>query len=69
MNSMIKRILAVAMSFVILSVTPLCDAAPKPDTIVLPKVARAAENDKGGKYIKEVRVGMGATDDEAKKEL
>lgn len=65
MKEMMKRITAVCMTFVILSVTPLNDISQK--AISQPRTARAAESD--GKYISEVRIGMGETDEEAKKEL
>ena len=64
MKGMIKRTIAVAMTFVILSITPLNDISPK--VITQPDTARAAES---GKYISEVRIGQGETEDEAKKEL
>ena len=67
MKGMIKRITAVCMTFIILSVTPLNDIAP--GKISQPGTARAAESDKGGKYISEVRIGMGETEEEAKNEL
>ena len=67
MKKMIRRITAACMTFVILSVTPLNDVAPgcatEPDT------AKAAESTSGGKYITDVRIGMGETADEAKNEL
>ena len=66
MKGMIKRITAVCMTFIILSVTPLNDVAP--GKISQPGTARAAESDKGGKYISEVRIGMGETEEEAKNE-
>ena len=65
MKKMMKRITAVCMTFVILSVTPLNDISQK--AILQPRTARAAKSD--GKYISEVRIGMGETDEEAKKEL
>ena len=64
MMKILKRITALSMTFIILSVTPLNDIAPK--AVSLPGTARAAES---GKYIKEIRIGMGETEDEAKKEL
>ena len=67
MKGMIKRITAVCMTFIILSVTPLNDIAP--GKISQPGTARAAESDGGGKYISEVRIGMGETEEEAKNEL
>ena len=67
MKGMIKRITAVCMTFIILSVTPMNDIAP--GKISQPGTARAAESDKGGKYISEVRIGMGETEEEAKNEL
>ena len=67
MKGMIKRITAVCMTFIILSVTPLNDVAP--GKISQPGTARAAQSDKGGKYISEVRIGMGETEEEAKNEL
>lgn len=69
MNGTLKRIIALAMTFVILTITPLCDAAPKSVEAGSPTVARAAEDESGGKYIKDVLVGMGDTEEEAKKEL
>ncbi|HAK58011.1 MAG TPA: hypothetical protein DCP06_03435 [Lachnospiraceae bacterium] len=67
MKGMTKRIIAVCMTFVILSVTPLNDIAPK--EISKPATAMAAEDDKGGKYVSEVRIGQGETEEKAKKEL
>ena len=64
MDRMIKRIIAVWLVFVMALVVPLVNVQP----------AAAAEEDKsekdsGTKYISEVRIGMGETEAEAKKEL
>ena len=67
MKGITKRFIAVCMTFVILSVTPLNEIAP--NEISEPATAMAAGDDKGGKYISEIRIGQGETEDEAKKEL
>ena len=65
MKGLFKKAVSVLMAGVILSITPLCDIAPK--EISVPGTAAAAET--GGRYIKEVRIGMGEDDAQAKKEL
>ena len=67
MKGMMKRIIAVCMTFVILSVTPLNEAAP--GIVSQTDTSKAAESKDGGKYISEIRIGMGSTPDQAKKEL
>ena len=67
MKGMMKRIIAVCMTFVILSVTPLNEAAP--GIVSQTDTSMAAESKDGGKYISEIRIGMGSTPDQAKKEL
>ena len=64
---MMKRIIAVCMTFVILSVTPLNEAAP--GIVSQTDTSMAAESKDGGKYISEIRIGVGSTPDQAKKEL
>ena len=64
MKRIIRRITATIMMLVIFCFTPLADAAPKIQAD--PDVASAA----GEKvYISEVKIGMGETSNEAKKEL
>ena len=67
MKGMMKRIIAVCMTFVILSVTPLNEAAP--GIVSQTDTSMAAESKDGGKYISEIRIGMGSTPDQAKNEL
>ena len=69
MNKILKRITAVAAMLVITSVTSLSGVNPK--AFEEPKVS-AAENETpgtGNKYISQVKIGMGETSNEAKKEL
>ncbi|MBO6108713.1 MAG: hypothetical protein J6P16_04840, partial [Eubacterium sp.] len=58
MKTIAKRLMAMVLIVLMFSISPLCDAAP-----------RSLAAGDGGKYISEVRVGMGETEEEAKKEL
>ena len=66
MKTIAKRLMAMLLIVLMFSISPLCDAAP---------VTRAAGEDSSGgssedgKYISEVRIGMGETEAEAKREL
>ena len=64
MNRMIKRIIAVWLVFVMALVVPLVNVQP-----VAAAEEEKSEKDSGTKYISEVRIGMGETEAEAKKEL
>ena len=58
MKTIVKRLMAMVLVVLMFSISPLCDAAP-----------RSLAAGDGGKYISEVRIGMGETEEEAKKEL
>ena len=66
MKTIAKRLMSMMLVVLMFSISPLCDAA---------RVTRAAGEDssggssEGGKYISEVRIGMGETEAEAKSEL
>ena len=67
-KKIMKKSIAVMMTFIILGITPMNDLSQ--GLSHLPSAAKAETGAAGdGKYISEFKVGMGETEDEAKKEL
>ena len=67
-KKIVKKSIAVMMTFIILGITPMNDLSQ--GLSHLPSAAKAETGAAGdGKYISEFKVGMGETADEAKKEL
>ena len=67
-KKIMKKSIAVMMTFIILGITPMNDISQ--GLSHLPSAAKAETGTAdGGEYISELKVGMGETEDEAKKEL